>query len=409
MDRYLALTESLFTLKRNQTHAENPNHLYIYDLLRKPASQYKTIHVAGTNGKGSVTLKIANSLKLAGYKTGLFISPHIHTFQERIQINGEMIKKEDVVFYLDSLQEIFHQHKIKYNFFEITTMMALLYFRDHDVDVAVIETGIGGRYDITNVVTPLLSIITNITKDHEKYLGDTLEAIAFQKAGIFKKGVPALIGYRAAFRSVLEEAFIKESPLTVMPPCSDSSYSVENTLIAKEALHILSSHFSLSEETISTGITKEQPCRFECLTFKGMPPVIFDVAHNVDGFAKLILRLKSTYPDRSYHFVFGVSKEKDYMECIKLLKEVANTVYLVTSPHEFGLEISLLEEAFYSINYHRVRSHPTISETVADLLENIEENRDVIVVSGTFYIMEPVKDFIQHQARLFLASSGELK
>jgi dihydrofolate synthase/folylpolyglutamate synthase len=404
MDRYLALTEALFKLKRNYRGSYNSD--YLYKALGNPADSYKTIHVAGTNGKGSVTLKIASSLSCAGYRVGLFTSPHIYSFQERIQINGQVISKEKVVFYIEHLQRIFHKKNTTYNFFEMTTMIAFLYFQDERVDIAVIETGIGGRYDPTNVINPVLSVITNITKDHENYLGDSLDAIASQKAGIIKKGVPVLLGYRAVYPSVLNEVFIKKVPVTVMPPSIDSSYAVENSLIAKESLSILSDHFNISGEAILYGLHQEQPCRFECLSFPNCPLFIFDVAHNIDGLKRLTDRLKTSYPNQNYHIVFGMAKEKDYLESIKPLAEVSKRVYLITPEHFAPLETPLLKEAFYSIGYYDVTSYPTLEETITYLFENLDKTKDLVVVCGTFYIMKIVRAALsEHQVRLSLASS----
>lgn len=160
--------------------------------LGNPHRSYKTIHIAGTNGKGSVSHLLAAILQLSGYKVGLYTSPHLVDFRERIRVNGKMISQEYVIDFVEQYRSFFEP--LQPSFFELTSTMAFDYFRHENVDFAIIETGMGGRLDSTNIITPILSIITNISLDHTQFLGDTLEKIAFEKAGIIKKGVPALIG-----------------------------------------------------------------------------------------------------------------------------------------------------------------------------------------------------------------------
>lgn len=163
-------------------------------LLGNPIAQFKSIHVAGTNGKGSVVTKIAKGLEEEGFRVGLYTSPHISCFRERIKINGRMIDEASVTSILERIFNVIEQEKIAATFFEITTALAFLYFAKQRVDFAVLETGLGGRLDATNIVTPLLSIITSISLEHVEQLGETIDAIASEKAGIIKPNIPVLIG-----------------------------------------------------------------------------------------------------------------------------------------------------------------------------------------------------------------------
>ena len=168
------------------------NTLKLDEHFGHPHRQFKTIHIAGTNGKGSVSHMLASILQEAGYKTGLYTSPHLKDFRERIKINGEMIPEEYVIGFVEQNQEVFTA--VKPSFFEMTVAMAFKYFADAEVDIAVIEVGLGGRLDSTNIITPLVSVITNISFDHMALLGNTLPEIATEKAGIIKPGIPAIIG-----------------------------------------------------------------------------------------------------------------------------------------------------------------------------------------------------------------------
>jgi dihydrofolate synthase/folylpolyglutamate synthase len=391
MDRYRRLIEALFYLRAKgvSSHA-------LHNTLGKPGCHYPTVHIAGTNGKGSVAIKMASALQEGGYRVGLYTSPHIDSFRERVQINEEKISRESVVFYLEFLQKILGEQWESCNFFEITTMLAFLYFRDQGVDIAVIETGIGGRFDPTNVIIPLVSVITTISKDHEAELGNTFNAIAYQKAGIIKEKVPVVVGHRAIYPSVLEEAALKNAPIIFVPPPDSESYSVENQNIAKEALKILSKKFNLTEQAIDQGLKKEQPCRFECVQLAKHPLFIFDVAHNIDGFIRLTKRLQESYPDHNYHLLFGISKDKEYAECIQCITEMAKTIHLVTPAYGRGLEANKLKEAFEAISYRHVTAYATLEETMKNLLENLDSSQDIVVVCGTFYIMQTVRDWLNY-------------
>ena len=190
------------------------NTLKLDEHFGHPHRQFKTIHIAGTNGKGSVSHMLASILQEAGYKTGLYTSPHLKDFRERIKINGEMIPEEYVIGFVEQNQEVFTA--VKPSFFEMTVAMAFKYFADAEVDIAVIEVGLGGRLDSTNIITPLVSVITNISFDHMALLGNTLPEIATEKAGIIKPGIPAIIGAKDSAYDFVFEKKAREcnAPLT---------------------------------------------------------------------------------------------------------------------------------------------------------------------------------------------------
>ena len=197
------------------------NTLALDEYFNHPHTHFKTIHVAGTNGKGSVSHMLASVLQEAGYKTGLYTSPHLKDFRERIKINGKMVSKQYVVDFIQNNQELFT--RLRPSFFEMTVAMAFKYFADQQVDIAIVEVGLGGRLDSTNIITPLASVITNISFDHMALLGNTLEAIASEKAGIIKPGIPTIIGTRDKnYDFVFEKKAIEyQVPLTFASDCWD--------------------------------------------------------------------------------------------------------------------------------------------------------------------------------------------
>ncbi len=261
--------------------------------LGYPHRAFKTIHVGGTNGKGSVSWKIAESLRLAGKKVGLYTSPHISNLRERIQINGKMIP--ETAF----LKHLARVYKEGYSFFDIMTALAFLYFKEEKVDWAVIEVGLGGRFDPTNVIHPEIAVITSIGYDHMEVLGDTLEQIAFQKGGIAKPGIPLVVGPSA-------RAFFPDA-IHVLESCG--FYDEENNFIAKRALQKLG---------IKTFSSIRPKCRFEIIG-----NVILDAAHNVDGFEKLSQALQIHFPGEKFHFITHFSEDKQAEKCLEIIRPIS--------------------------------------------------------------------------------------
>lgn len=299
--------------------------------LGSPHQTFRTIHVGGTNGKGSVATKIAAALQAQGYKVGLYTSPHIRTFRERIQINGIMIPESTAETLLTT---VYDPHLA---YFDVLTALAFVYFAQQKVDFAVIEVGMGGRLDATNVITPLLSIITSIGYDHTQYLGPTLEAIAREKGGIVKPNVPLIVGKTAA--PFFPNAIHAESA---------PFYDLENRLIAKRALALLGID---SEE----GLDQRPPCRFQRIG-----DLILDVAHNPPAFERLKEALLYHFPNNRFPFYLGFSKDKDWRTCIKIIDPIASEITFLHTDNPRLISFP---------NAKRIR--PTSG-----------------VVAGSFYIME---------------------
>lgn len=338
-----------------------------------PERSYPTIHVAGTNGKGSVCTKIAAALNIDGYRCGLYTSPHITSFRERIQIDGKMISEEELCALFSDVQK----HSFDLTFFEMATILAFLYFREQKVDIAVIETGLGGRWDATNVIMPLASVITSIGFDHMDLLGNTLEEIALEKAGIIKRGIPVVIGPDTPDELFLRIANEHQSPLFQSGfRCCD--YDVENRGIARLALKAIEPHFPLKANSIAKGLEAKPPCRFE----KYKEKIILDVAHNAHGFARLIERLLDEYPNRRYRFVVGFSKGKEIAACADLIQQIAHAVHLVSGDHPRLASVAEIARAFSS----DAKRETTMTEAIQNALYS-SADEEIVVVAGSFFIM----------------------
>jgi dihydrofolate synthase/folylpolyglutamate synthase len=347
------------------------NSIALCNALNNPQTKFKSIHIAGTNGKGSTSHMLAAMLQQAGYKTGLYTSPHLKDFRERIKINGEMIDQDFVVDFVQRTQII--SETIEPSFFELTMAMAFDYFAQQQVDIAIIETGLGGRLDSTNIITPILSIITNIGYDHMNILGDTLEKIAGEKAGIIKPGVPVIIGewlpetkpifvnkaaqcnapiYFASDRYVADELVLTTQTLH----CSitgSTSHLKENFILdlngiyqAKNLCSVLYAESILLQHGFTINKAAEKYALANTKRLTGLhgrwdvigqnPMLVLDVAHNEDGIKQVLEQIKWINKNepaihRTVHFVIGMVKDKEVSTVLSLLP--ANAVYYFTNAH----------------------------------------------------------------------------
>ena len=305
------------------------------EALGNPELKFKSIHVAGTNGKGSVSHFLASILKEAGYKVGLYTSPHLVDFRERIRINGEMIPQQEVVDFVERNRQLFAD--LKLSFFEMTVGMAFDYFAQEKVDIAVVEVGMGGRLDSTNVILPELSVITNIGLDHTQFLGDTLEKIAVEKAGIIKDGVPVVVGEtqpetEPVFRRIATEHF---APITfadqhyVVDDISryteelTGEYQKKNIATVLEAVEVLNScsRFTISNSQLQRGLSRvvtNTHLHGRWQTIGTDPLTICETAHNEPGIRAMMDKLKSM-DFKQLHLVYGCVNDKDFRSILHLL------------------------------------------------------------------------------------------
>ncbi len=405
------------------------NTLTICSYLNNPHHSFKSIHVAGTNGKGSVSHMLASILQEQGYKTGLYTSPHLEDFRERIKVNGEMIPEEAVVGFTERITPLIEE--IGPSFFEVTVGMAFEYFAQQDVDFAVIETGLGGRLDSTNVIHPIISVITNISYDHVQILGNTLDKIASEKAGIIKAHTPVVIGKsQPETKPVFEQkalsenasiyfadqiwssTIIEDHPTTLSIHLKSSnnnqqltyhsplagSYQQENIITVRVTVDLLRQlNLQIDEQAIQNGIkhvilNTGLHGRWE--TISTSPLIILDVAHNADGVKKMLEQLKR-FNFKNLYLVVGISADKDVNEVLSLLPKHAQ--YAFTKAHlpramdptqlkEMAMQHQLTGECFENVN---------------DAIEQFKtkaEDEDLILVCGSIFVVGEVdrKRFISN-------------
>jgi len=329
--------------------------LEIDALFNHPHENYRCIHIAGTNGKGSVSHMMASVLQEAGYKTGLYTSPHLVDFRERIRINGEMIPKQWILDFMTSHLKTFQ--KIEASFFEMTVAMAFEYFKQEKVDFAVIETGMGGRLDSTNIITPELSIITNIGFDHTAFLGDTIEKIAIEKAGIIKPNVPVVSGssdiianqvfnnnakrekttvYLATdcyklydfqhSKTLMHITYFHQNELIKISTDLTGKYQIENIATVLSALNIKNKDWKISEKHITKGITnvkRNTNLRGRWQKLNDKPIIYCDVAHNREGLTHVIQQIES-YTYNKLFVVLGVVNDKNLQNILPLFPKNAH-------------------------------------------------------------------------------------
>ncbi|OQR99367.1 folylpolyglutamate synthase [Achlya hypogyna] len=377
------------------------NSLALHDALGHPAKRFDTIHVAGTNGKGSVSWKLAKALEASGYKTGLFVSPHVACFRERIQVNSTLIPEAAVASLLPPLFALTEDRGIPATFFELTTMLALQHFAAEDVDCVVLETGLGGRLDSTNIVTPVLSVITSIGLDHTRILGSTIEEIAGEKAGIMKPSVPVVIGPQTPTKVMQQHAIAVGSPLVSVParPAHATDYNAENSDVAFEAAMALNRlhgqhKTKLTIDTTSSLVQKmlqsRPPCRFEVVAHKGAT-VVLDVAHNMPAFKCLVRLLQMKFPERSLRFVCGFSADKDMAHVVHLLTTLTSPtkVHFVQGYHPRCATMTEIQAAVgATTGFHFHDAVDAASSVAAGVTAAIDVAADdVVVVCGSVFIM----------------------
>ncbi len=392
MNEYQKLKGKLFSLFSNKTKCRLENVSVISQYLNNPHIDFKSIHVAGTNGKGSVATKIAKALSLSGYKTALYTSPHITSYEERISVDGKLISKKDVKVLLKKIFKFRKKLKIYLSFFEITTLLAFLYFSKKKVDFAIIETGLGGRLDATNIITPILSIITSISLDHTNILGDTIDLIAFEKAGIIKPKIPVVIGRKANVEPIIKKAKKSKSQLYISEKIKiNAFYDDENASIALRALEVFSLKYPLKKSAIKKALKIRPQARFEIFKTFGPKAIIFDVAHNLDGFIELKKALKLFFPNKKVRVVFGFSKQKDTLSCLKLLKTFSSFIHVTEAKSFKSLPKEEIKKDLLKINFKKYKIEKNISVAILNAKNLAIKNKEILLICGSFYILDEIK------------------
>ena len=372
------------------------NTFRLLELLGNPQHELRYVHVAGTNGKGSTSHLIASSLQSADYSVGLYTSPHLVDFRERIRFNGQMIPREAVVQFVQTFSEAWKP--IQPSFFELTVAMCFWYLREVKPDIVVLEVGMGGRLDSTNVIQPELCVITNIGLDHQQYLGDTIEKIAAEKAGIIKPQIPVVLGAMLpAARHVIHQwanqngsPWIDASECEAPPSPLAGSYQGENRKTAAAALRQLRKQgWNVQEEHIVDGFAKvmlQTGIQGRWQTLHDSPRVIVDVGHNEDGLRWIVRQLSET-PHQRLHWVLGVVNDKDLAAMLSLLPQTA-IYYFCKADIPRGLPASELHRDAALIGLQG-EVYPSV-RTAYDAALHAAGQDDLVFVGGSFFTVAEV-------------------
>lgn len=318
----------------------------IMDLLGNPQDKLNCIHVAGTNGKGSVCAILSSILTCAGQKVGLYTSPHIFKYTERIQICGKPITDDDFAKYVFEISDLADKNSIDLTEFEILTVVMFKYFYDNDVDVVVLETGLGGRFDATNIIKRnLCSIITHVDFDHTERLGNTIDKIASEKAGIIKPNCPCIVFEgREVYRDVTDELGSLLLMVAPFAPTTElalkGSYQQENLSLALAAIEEVFPE--VPQAVIDEGLRRvKHPCRFQYIEDKNL---IIDGAHNPNGINSLRQSLDMYYPNTNRRFIFGCLKNKDYTKMVQSLFMQGDEIYFYHFKHQNSCPVQELQK-----------------------------------------------------------------
>ncbi|MFJ5789570.1 bifunctional folylpolyglutamate synthase/dihydrofolate synthase [Lysinibacillus sp. NPDC093197] len=424
-----ACTDFIFTLKAVDFKREPLVMMReVLARLGDPQNKLRTIHLAGSNGKGSTVNVLREMLEDAGYRVGAFTSPHLTRVNERMTINGTQISDEQFLQYMNNIASIIEAH---YNgdypsFFEVVTLIMFQYFAEEEVDFALIETGLGGRLDATNVITPLVSIITTISLEHTAFLGDTYAKVAFEKAGIIKEGVPVVVGVkndealdviqkvaqeRHAECLVLGNDFhvVAKNQGIVMQTFNYRNANVEindiqlkmagehqiaNASLAITAMDILreQGHIQLTEQSMRQALQNAQWAgRFEQFPNN----IVLDGAHNSEGTAALIQTLQTVYPNHHYRFIYAALSDKDHANSIALMDGIASSMSFT----QIGLPNAMPAEKLAMLSTHNDKQYDANWQAIVRSVIQSKGLHDIVVITGSLYFIAEVRQWLQEEVR----------
>ncbi len=370
-------------------------------LLGNPQDDLKFIHVAGTNGKGSVCAMTAEILVNAGYKTGLFTSPFIEVFNERIRINGEMIGDDTLAKHITRVADVMETNDMQVSEFAFITAVAFLYFKDMECDIVVLETGMGGRLDATNIITtPICCALTSVSLDHTAYLGDTLEEIAREKCGIIKEGVPVVTAPNETVIDIIKaEAEKMNAPLRVgdaklspaYPVALKGEYQRENMAVAIEIINVLiNSGFNINEENIREGFKNVKwQARYEFIT----PDIIIDGGHNPDGVR--MLKKSLLKENRPITLVMAMCADKSYKECIEDIVPIVKNVIAT----EISMDRALKAEEIKTV-CDGVEISCEVERDIKTAIEKAIATGNLVCICGSLYLAGEARGVLTDEVKM---------
>ena len=398
---YTEAIQFLYELRWFGTKFGLKNTVRLAALAGNPQERLRFIHVAGTNGKGSTCAMLENIYRASGLRVGLFTSPHLVSFGERIQVNRRQLEQEEVVRLVTEMKPLLAQFSAEEHptFFEVVTVMALQYFAAQRCELVIWETGLGGRLDATNIVTPLASVITNIHYDHQKWLGETLAAIAGEKAGIIKPGVPIITATETleALKVIEETARMNHAPFTrVMPTEVDSHpldrlqlplpgrHQLMNAAVALAVVRQLCPLLPVSDSAIHDGLSNVYwPGRLQLVTAKSGQKILLDGAHNLGGAEIMATALKENFGSMKPALVLGVLQDKDWPAMCRLLAPLARRILLVPVHSERSAEPRGLAEVCRESNPHAlVTEHRSLEEALREAADE-----QFVTIAGSLYLV----------------------
>lgn len=367
------------------------------EVLKQPQDKYSTVHVAGTNGKGSTSHMIASVLQEAGYKVGLYTSPHLKDFRERIRVNGIPIAEEAVVDFIEQHSSFLQDQGL--SFFELTVGMAFDYFAEEQVDIAIIEVGLGGRLDSTNIINPLVSVITNIGLDHTQFLGETLPEIAFEKAGIIKAETPVVVGeyQEEVFPVFSDRAKSMASKVYIADQLVDEqydtdllgSYQSQNVKTAVQCIRLLrETGLTISENSLKTGllnVVKLTGLKGRWQILKNRPMVVCDTAHNREGLTSVMKQLQEQHYD-DLHIVLGVVNDKDLPSILEFFPKMGH-YYFCKPDIPRGLDADILQKEGERFGLFG-DVYPSVQKAYEAALSKAWENDFIYIGGSTFVVAE---------------------
>lgn len=374
------------------------NTLLLAAYLQHPERQFKSVHVAGTNGKGSTSHMLASILQEAGYKVGLYTSPHLKDYRERIKINGKHISKKFVTEFIKTHKAFFETHQL--SFFEMTVGLAFDYFAGQKVDVAIIEVGLGGRLDSTNIIVPQVSVITNIGFDHTQFLGNTLEAIATEKAGIIKSKTPVVIGetqketidvFKEIAKKHQSEIYFADQEITTLLESDlKGSYQQKNSVTVLKTVQVIKTlGYHISDKNIASGllkVVKNTGLQGRWQVLQQHPRIICDTAHNKEGLTYTMKQLQDETFD-ALHIVFGVVNDKDVHLLLELLPKTA--VYYFCKPDiPRGMDVGELSAVFLK-NGFKGAAYNSVSDALSSAVSRAKNN-DLIYIGGSTFVVAEI-------------------
>ncbi|MEE9442268.1 MAG: folylpolyglutamate synthase/dihydrofolate synthase family protein [candidate division Zixibacteria bacterium] len=391
--------------------------------LDNPQDKYNIVHVAGTNGKGSTSSFIASILQEAGYKVGLLTSPHLVDYRERIRLDGRKIEKTAIAEFIEKYKKLIVKSDV--TFFEVTTALAFWYFYKKKADWVVLETGLGGRLDATNIVMPRVSVITNISLEHTNLLGKSIYKIAGEKGGIIKSHIPLVAGisdngneasqrfkeicaeknspvyfhddkqYRYAFENGYDILNIFSGEYRGLKARVSlwGKHQVQNSYLAVRTIDVLNKQgFDISKKAVKNGLAKNYwPGR--CMTVRKRPRVIIDAAHNQEGFAALSDTLRMHFPGQKFHFLIGMVEKKHGDACLRMIEPLAKSISTARIKNPRRDDPYFLTSR---LNYQKshVRIYPDIPYAFQDLYKNCSQT-DILIIAGSHFIMGELALFIK--------------